>query len=110
MMTTDNAQVTKHGEKRMRERLGLNRRASRRIAQKALENGLTRDDLDGKLRKYVNSAWNQYKTADNMRIYHRHLYIFQESTLITVFLLPPKYFASSDKAEKRMRETAAANG
>lgn len=95
--------ITKHGQKRAKERLGLNKSAISRNARRALENGLAREDLDGKLKRYVDATWEQYRSANNLRLYHRVLYVFDNNILITMFFVPRKFFGHSDSIEKRQR-------
>ena len=83
--------VTKHAEKRIRERQGLNKKACERMAKMAYEKGLIHEDKKGTLNKYLIHKENVHKTATKDRvakIYGEYLYIFDGNTLITTFGVP----------------------
>lgn len=83
--------VTKHGERRIRERIGVPKRAVERMAGKALSDGHKHSDFSGAMRRYLNSVFLDHKNANNMRVYNQHLFIFDGETLVTVWLLPAKF-------------------
>ena len=81
------AVVTRHAFRRAKKRLGFNRKALTRMADKALENGKGYGDLKNqRLKKYVSflHAKQEYK-ANNIKLYQGYVYIFNEDTLITVY-------------------------
>lgn len=83
--------VTKHATKRGRERLGLQKQSVERNAERAYSCGLQHRETTGSLRRYLDSVYLKYKTANAIRIYGDHVYIFNGKKLITVFYLPNKY-------------------
>lgn len=68
--------VTRHGEKRIRKRLGLKKKSADRIAEKVLERGVTHAEAKGSLGNYMDSLFLSHGTANNMRIYNRAVYVF----------------------------------
>lgn len=84
-------QVSHHGAQRVRERLGVPKRAVTRMAEKALAEGRQHSDFSGSFRRYLDATFFRYRTASNMRVYAGHLFIFSKDTLITAWLLPPKF-------------------
>lgn len=80
--------VSYHAEKRMRERMGLNKKSIERIAQRAYETGVRHCDCKGNLRKYISHVWENNKNANNIRIYSDKVFVFCDDLLITVFHLP----------------------
>ena len=81
-------QVSRHAEKRMRERCGLNRKAVERMAQKAFDKGIKRSQTKGNLNKWVTGLWSRNKSADNIRLYGDKVYIFCDNVLVTVMQIP----------------------
>ena len=53
MNTEVNLRISKHAYDRMKERLGMNKKAAQRIAQKALSNGIGREETSGCLQRYI---------------------------------------------------------
>lgn len=83
--------LTEHAELRLRKRLGLNRKAAGRTAEKALADGATHSQFSGSFRRYLDKVYLQERGANNMRVHAGHLYLFAGETLITCWPLPPKY-------------------
>lgn len=83
--------VTQHGERRVRERLGVPKRAVARMAEKALTDGTSHSDYSGSFKRYLDGVFLEYKKANNMKVYSQHLFVFHDKTLITAWLLPSKY-------------------
>ena len=91
-----------HGLSRMKERSGFGKSATKitRIANKALEKGLSHKETKGSLRKYLDERYVAYGTGNNMKIYGGNLYIFEDDTLITMFALPGKLQRQASKYKK----------
>lgn len=83
--------VTRHADKRMRKRVGINRSAVEKIARKALNNGYTRHDFHGSIRRYLDALYHYNGQADNIRVYAEKVWVFSGNTLITVLDLPQRY-------------------
>jgi len=98
------AYVTKHGTKRIRQRLGLNKKSVEKQAQKALNYGVSHKEATGKLCQYMNGVFLLNYRPTNMRAYNRMLYLFREDKLITVLHLPNRYWAQADKLQQRKSE------
>lgn len=81
--------VSKHAEKRLKERCGLNKRSVKRMADKAFTDGIRHSDTRGRLNKWVTSLYFYNQTANNIRLYGDKAYIFAGSTLVTVIQIPP---------------------
>lgn len=80
--------VTKHAEDRMRERMGLPRKACQRMADRAWELGergtITYTGLRELLNVYENKVFEEGSQAV---LYGKFIYIFCQMRLVTVFLL-----------------------
>lgn len=80
--------VTKHAQKRLKQREGIGRSAAERKAQMALEKGYTHTQTKGKLKKWMDGKFLSYGTVNNMRVYGDKLYCFHDDVLITVLQIP----------------------
>lgn len=81
-------ELTQHAIERSKERLNLNERSLLRLAEKALETGKKHSECKGKLRKYLDKLWLEYKTANNVRISGEVLFLFRDDRLITLYQIP----------------------
>ena len=99
--------VTKHAEKRTRNRCGLPKKTVEKNAAIALEKGLTHSECTGSLRKYFDYLFlSRENGAGKIRIYTNYVYIFtNENLLITVIPLPQKYQKSVKDALNKRGET-----
>ena len=95
--------LTRHGKKRMKDRLGASKRSSDRIAEKALSLGITHAELTGSLCRYVDSIYLKKRTANNIRIYAQKIFLFRNDLLITVLPLPPKYFSCIEDLKQKKK-------
>ncbi len=93
--------VTRHGEKRIRKRLGVNKKCANRTAAKAMTLGVTHAEATGKLSRYLDGVYLPYRSANNMRVYNRAVYLFSGDILITVLALPKKYHDLADKLQRQ---------
>jgi hypothetical protein len=82
--------VTKHAEKRMRERMGINKRSVQKVAQKALEQGLSHSETKGQLRRYLDKQAIVFGWKCKWRISDNNIFAFTfDDILMTV--LPLRY-------------------
>lgn len=80
--------ITQHAQKRLKERCGLNKKASERLAKLAYEHGIKYNETTGNLRKWVDSQYFYNETANNIRLYGDKAFIFSDYKLITVLQIP----------------------
>lgn len=90
--------LTRHGKQRTRERLGVPKRAVERLVEKALTEGKRHSDFAGSFRRYLDGQFLKHRTANNMRVYSGHLFIFDSDTLVTAWLLPGKFRKIAERA------------
>ena len=83
--------ITDHAYDRMKERLGWNKKAAERMAQKAFQEGIQHWETKGSLHRYLDSIYLSHRNATAMRIYGQAIFIFKEDKLLTVYAMPPKY-------------------
>lgn len=93
--------VTKHGRLRTKDRTGLSKGLAEKNAVKAYALGLRHGETRGNLNRYLTSLYFKNKSANNLRVYHRYVYIFHDETLITILPLPRDLCKVADKLEKR---------
>lgn len=97
-------QVSKHGAKRARERVGLPKRAVERNAQRALTEGIGYREATGALRRYISWLYELYDgNGNNIRIYNGYVYVFHDTLLITVLFVPLEHRKRADAAQKKRR-------
>lgn len=96
--------VTKHAERRIRQRLGINKSAADRTAEKALRNGITHAEANGKLSRHLDGIYLLNYKPNNLRVYNHSVYLFNGTTLITVLPLPKRFWAYADKLQKQKKE------
>lgn len=93
--------VTKHAEKRMRERVGLNKKAIQRAAETAYEKGIKHCETTGNLNKWVTSLYFNNRTANNIRLYGDKAWIFAGKNLVTILQIPASLKKSVKEAFER---------
>lgn len=101
--------MTEHSYDMSKKRLGISKKAAEKEAEKALRYGLKHSETNGNLRKYLDKEYLAYGVANNMRIYHRNLYIFAGSRLITVIHLPNNLCSLADKLQKQKQDNIDTN-
>src|SRR5690242_1601287 len=93
--------ITDHARERAKERLGWNDSAITRMAERALNEGVTHSQTRGRLNRYLGKLYMEHRTANNSRVYGEHVFIFCNQVLITVLHLPRDMRAAAQKASKR---------
>lgn len=81
--------VTKHAKTRIKERCGVGKKSSDRVAKLALEKGIPHSRTKGQLNRWISKLFFNNTKANNIIIYGDKAYIFVGSTLITVLQIPP---------------------
>ena len=93
--------ITNHAEERAKERLGWNRAALNRMADKALNEGIAHSQTRGRLNRYLTKLYLNHRKGNNNRVYGEHVFIFHNEVLITVVLLPREIRRAAIKAGGR---------
>lgn len=98
--------VSKHGERRTRQRVGLPKKSVERNAQRALTDGIGHKEASGALKRYIAWLYERYAhNGNNIRIYGDKVWVFHDGILITVLNVPGKYRkAAKWQMEKRRNE------
>lgn len=96
--------VTRHAEKRIRQRLGLNKKSTEKAAEKALRFGVTHAETKGKLCRHLDGIFLLNHRPTNMRVYNHSVYLFRDTKLITVLPLPNSLWTYADKLQRQKKE------
>ena len=101
-------QVSRHGERRARQRVGLPKKSVERMAGVALTEGIGYGNACGALKAYIGWLYKRYDgNGNNIRIYGDKVWVFHDVVLITVLNVPGKHRkAAKYQQEKRGRETS----
>lgn len=85
--------ITRHAEKRMKQRMGLSRKSAHRIAQRAWFNGVIYKHLSGRMRRYIDALRFKNKDSVVVKVYGMFVYVFEREgpTLITVHHIANKF-------------------
>lgn len=109
MESKDNIVVTKHAEKRIRQRLGINKKSTEKAAEKALQMGVTHSETKGKLCRHLDGIFLLNHNPTNMRVYNHAVYLFRGTKLITVIPLPKNLWTQADKLQRQKKEMQNGN-
>lgn len=94
--------VTHHAERRTRQRLGVPKKAVRRVADKALTDGLCRAETEGGLKRYLDRLYIRGNgAASNIIIYGDKVYLFDGDILITILNLPARHMKQAARLRKK---------
>lgn len=102
-MDSGTVTVTRHAGKRIRQRLGINKKSAGKAAEKALQFGITHAEAKGKLSRHLDGIFLLNCNPTNMRVYNHSVYLFNGSTLITVLPLPQKFWTYADKLQQQKK-------
>lgn len=103
--------ITKHASKRIRGRLGLQKKNVKTIAKKAITHGLKHKEADNSLRKYLDGIFLSHGNGANIRVYHQKVFIFtSDYILITVLQLPQSLYIHEKISRKKLEEKRKVGG
>lgn len=85
--------VTKHAYERMKERMGLNKKAAKRLAYRAHSDGISYDDVTGRLRNYILAKARCIDVdGTEVYVYGEYMYVYSHKeewdALLTVYQMP----------------------
>ncbi|MBN8668750.1 MAG: hypothetical protein J0M30_14730 [Chitinophagales bacterium] len=81
-------EISDHAFIRTKERLGMDKRAARRIALKAYVAGKKHGACKGRLKSYLDQVYREYENCNNMRIWGEAIWLFAGNVLVTVYNIP----------------------
>lgn len=94
--------VTNHAKKRTK-RVLPRRKIALEIAKEAFEDGVRHEETTGNLRKYISGLYFYQKTANNIRIHHQKVFLFNNNVLITILELPQNLNNSVEAIKNKRR-------
>ena len=107
----DTIYISEHAMDRLRKRLGFNRSAAYRMTKKAYEKGITKDNIDGYLKTWIEAKTaNSCNSGSDYRVYGQYVFIFNKNVLVTVYNMAQKeaykvaHELHRDKGYNRTRE------
>ncbi|WP_224364199.1 hypothetical protein [Hyalangium versicolor] len=107
MTPASDLHISEHAFQRGRERLGLNRKATERMACRAFAAGLRHEDTFGALRQYLGMVASTRGTADNLRVHGEAVWVFCSHTLVTVLQLPHELRKAAHATRRAQRSAVA---
>jgi hypothetical protein len=81
--------VTDHAHDRMKERLGLPKKAHQAAAQRALQYGTGHEQARGRFKRYLDRVWFDHP-GSIPKIYGEHIYFFRDGNVLTTVYEVPK--------------------
>lgn len=93
--------ITKHAQRRMRQRCGVGKNSVKHMAKKVYDFGMTHSDTTGNLKKWVDGLYFYNKSANQIRLYGDKAYIFHNQVLITVVQIPQNLVQFVERKEKQ---------
>lgn len=96
--------ITDHAQKRIRKRMGANKKTVSKLSDLAFKNGITHSETTGSLRRYCDRLYLSHRIPNNMRVYNQRVFLFKDNILITVVNLPQKYNRAEQKIKSRKIE------
>lgn len=79
--------ISRHGDSRARERMGIPRKAVRRASDKAISKGVDRNTSRGPLRLFIESVHRKHG-APIVKVYGGMCFIYADGKLVTVYPVP----------------------
>ena len=79
--------ISQHAYKRMKERLGWNKKTSERMMKKVYDTGKRDNDLKGYLAVWLKKK-HMFMDNDDVVIFGEHIFLFRNRVLVTVLHSP----------------------
>lgn len=94
--------ITKHAKKRIRERMGVQKKSVDSVANKAYAKGLTHGETKGNLNKFISGVIGKnHRVGAEVRVYAEKVFLFNDTKLITVLPLPTDLRSAANKLYKK---------
>lgn len=94
--------ITSHARIRLRERCCVTGAEAQKFVDTAFKKGVKRQELDGRLRRFADALYLSYHNGNQIRLYGKHAFIFQNGALITVLDIPERIIG--DQFLKKRKE------
>lgn len=96
--------ITEHAIDRAKERLGINKEALERVCEKVIEFGISKQDVSGRLARYLDKISAVHKSGNNTRLWGEHIFVIQDDTLITILNVDKEFKNAVSKALQKNKE------
>lgn len=100
--------ITDHAYERMKQRLGLGRKAANKMAQRAFERGLIGANVKGGLNLYLCGRGDDPDEQVMKFLYGEHIFVFRPDNgtarLLTVYRMDSAYLTRAISAQRRYRK------
>ena len=83
--------ITKHAEKRIRQRVGIPKKSVHNWVESALTEGVRSDSISGSFKRYLNSFQFNAGAASHGIGFNGFILLMKGHTVITVVHTPPKF-------------------
>ena len=84
----NNIIITDHASKRIKQRMGIKKKAQYKTVERAYSKGIRHCEVNGRLKRYVDKAYLSHGKSNNIRIYGDNMFLFHNNVLLTVCVLP----------------------
>ena len=99
--------LTRHSKDRMKERAGIPSSAQEKAAEKAWKQGICKNDVAGKLHRYLVSI-KRDQPGHALRIWAEKIWCFTAGgVLITILNLPREFARAANSAKRKNPEGTA---
>lgn len=88
-MLNDTTDITAHGEKRLRKRLGISKTAVKRDFERALKDGKRHGEFKGSFKRYLDKYGAFYRSL--AIVYGNTIYFTSGNRLITAWEVPSRF-------------------
>jgi len=92
--------ITKHAEKRVRQRIGLPKKSVESHIELVFEYGLQSKDFSGSFKRYLDKFYFSRGSANKAILYNGFIYLCKGDVLITVIKCPNKFKDVEPKLNK----------
>ena len=89
--------ITKHASIRIKQRMGIKKKAQRKVVERAYARGIMHKDVSGRLKKYLDKTYLSHHNGNNIRIYGDNVFLFCNNVLLTVWVLPNDFKSVANK-------------
>ncbi len=95
--------VSIHAAKRMRQRLGIPKKAVDAEAERAVSHGLSKDDFSGAFRQYLEDSHDIHHFDGDYYMTPSGIHVVDNDTVITVLPLPTDHKATVHSVWRKKR-------
>lgn len=95
--------LTTHSKQRMKERCGFKKKSKQRMAERVFLDGITPEETNGNLKKWLEAVTRKNTDIDNLRLYGDKIYLFADRTLVTVFWIPKQFMSRVNQIAQKKR-------